>query len=80
MTFDNILNLKSFVGRKGTPVDQIREQRQLASDVIAGFLHEGMSLSATEHDFVRKINKSMVPIDLPTFTVLEKIALRRWAR
>jgi len=79
MSFDDILETQKYNKRTRSKLDKIRNQRQLASEILAGMLYHGFKLSEQEERFVLACNRSMRPIDDPEImSTLIKINKRRW--
>ena len=61
-------------------LEQIRHQRQLAGEILAGRMFHGFELSEAEERFVLLCNRAMRPIKSYQLSALEKINKRRWSR
>lgn len=78
-TFNEIIAIAKFRKQEDSKVDQIREQRRLAGEILAGRVFHGMELTLAEERFVRDCNRSMCPLSAPALSALTKINKRRWS-
>jgi len=77
-TFNEIIAMAEINKKEADNLGRIREQRQLAGEILAGVLFNGFHLTETELAFVYRCNRSMRPVDEPTLSALRKINERRW--
>ena len=61
-------------------MEQVRHQRQLAGEILAGRMFDGFELSEAEERFVLSCNRAMQPIKSYQLSALEKINKRRWSK